>query len=178
MSINVYLRGDEVKKIQGFELRDRRSKDGQVWKEYSVPGLGLSWDKGRWFFYLHELTDPIPEVVKGLVEEITVQEVFPTHPSRVAGVYRLGDVEAVLDKPISDNCYSLKMRGKSMENMLKLCRTIRAGTVLPDESWEREQLRTNIPPSTEPINNRLKQLTWRQKLTQWRRWVRTLFSRL
>jgi hypothetical protein len=72
MSVNLYLKGDEVRKIEGFETRKRRERErdrDREWNEYYLPGVSLYHEKGRWFTTLSELTEPIPAVVGDLVEE-------------------------------------------------------------------------------------------------------------
>lgn len=139
MSINVYL-SDDVEKVTGFEAVERRSKDGQKWNEYKLPGISIFREKGRWYFYLHELTDPISDVVKDIVEEISFYERIPRRPDRISGIYKYKDAEAELDRSGEAVSYGLRIRGKSMENILALYRKIRAGKIVPEESWEEEQV--------------------------------------
>lgn len=136
MSINVYLK-DEVRQVEGFEERERIDKS-QKWNEHRISGMYLFHDKGRWYIILHNLTDQIPESVKELVEEISCFEAFSNQPKRALGIYKLEDVEAELDD-WDRGKYQLKMRGKSMENMLQLYRLIRAGKTLPAESYDGKQ---------------------------------------
>lgn len=138
MSINVYLK-DGVEQIEGFQTKERKSKDGQCWNEYHLPGLQVFRDKGRWYFFLHEFSDPIPDVAKDLVDEISFYERIPRHPDRISGIYKYEDAEAELDRSGEAASYGLRIRGKSMKNMLELYRKIRAGKIIPAESWDEEQ---------------------------------------
>lgn len=144
MSINVYL-NDSVEKLEGFETKDRKSKDGQCWQTYHLPGLQFFRDGGRWYFVGHELTDPIPAVVKGLVNEISFYGQIPWFPQRSIGIYRYEDAEAEID--YVGEIVRIRMCGKSMENMLELYRKIRAGKITPRESWYAEQESSQVKKS-------------------------------
>jgi len=149
MSINVYLK-DGVEQLEGFQTKKRKSKDGQQWNEYYLPGLKVSRDKGRWYFYLYELTDPIAPVVKDLVDEISFYDRIPRRPERAIGIYKHEDAEAELDRSGEAVSYGLRIRGKSMKNMLELYRRIRAGKITPRESWDAEQEMSQTPETPVP----------------------------
>ena len=138
MSINVYLK-DGVEQLEGFQIEDRKFKEEQHWNEYHLPGLRLYRDKGRWFFVLNEFTEPIPDVVKDFMDEISFYDRIPRRPDRISGIYKHEDAEAELDHSGEAMSYGLRIRGKSMKNMLELYRKIRAGKITPTESWDEEQ---------------------------------------
>jgi len=46
LSINVYL-SDKVTELEGYEVKQRQSKDGQRWEECYLPGIYLFREKGR-----------------------------------------------------------------------------------------------------------------------------------
>ncbi len=138
MSINVYLKDEVQQATTGFEEKEK-AESGHKRSEYRrVSGTSLLHDKGRWYFILHYLTDQIPDSVKEFVEEISCFETFSSQPKRALGVYKFESVEAELDD-WDKGKYQLKMRGKSMENMLKLYRLIRAGQTFPVESYDGQQ---------------------------------------
>ena len=149
MSINVYLK-DGVEQLEEFQTKERKSKDEQQWNEYYLPGLQVSRDKGRWYFYLHELTDPIPPIVRDLVDEISFYDRIPRRPERAIGIYKHDDAEAELDRSGEAVSYGLRIRGKSMGNMLELYRRIRAGKITPMESWDTEQEMPQTPETPVP----------------------------
>lgn len=154
MSINVYLK-DEVEKLEGFRTEERRYNDGSRRDDYHLPGLQIIRDKGRWYFYLNELTDLIPNVVKDLVAEISFYDRIPRYPERIAGIYKYKDAEAELDRKGEIRSYGLRIRGKSIENILELYRKIRAGKITPAESWdaEHEALQASEVPTKEAITS-------------------------
>lgn len=142
MSINVYLKKDEVKKHPDFETIPRQGGD-QSWEEYELLGFDLSYDKGRWYFTLHEPTDPIPETIKNIIEEISLRETLPVSPARERGLYRYKTAEAEIETGLSDKRekYNIRIIGKNMEDILTLFRKIKAGSIRPrpEESWEGKQ---------------------------------------
>jgi hypothetical protein len=91
---------------------------------------------------MKDLDDKFPEVFKAFVEEVTFQDSFATSPRRGTGIYRMENVVAEMDtSEYNRERYSVKMRGSlnDMPTMLNLYRAIRAGNVLPTESWETGQ---------------------------------------
>ena len=142
MSINVYLKGDEVRKLEGFTTKKRQGgKPVQEWDEHELSGVKLSHDKGRWYIMLHEPTEPVPATVVDIVEEISFYEWISLRPSREAGIYRHESAEAEVepDKIGGDNRLKIRIRAKKMEDLLELYRKIRTGSIRPEQSYEGQQ---------------------------------------
>ena len=142
MSINVYLKGDEVQKLEGFTTKKRQGgKPVQEWDEHELSGVKLSHDKGRWYIYLGELTDPIPAVVENIVEEISLREYLKGGVRRETGIYRYQSAEAEIDAASADGkpLYMVRIRAQKMEDLLELFRKIKIGSIRPEESYEGQQ---------------------------------------
>jgi len=134
MSVNVYFQ-DEVQKKDGFIVTNYTHKGKQL-DEYSLPGLQLYRDKGRFYFFFSELDNPIPTIVEDVVEDISFYDRIPCNPERIIGVYKYKSAEAELDRSGERVTYGLKIHGKNMEDIRELYRQIRAGTITPEESWD------------------------------------------
>ena len=143
MSIKVYLTGNAVESIEGFTTKSRQSNDSdKEWNEYELPGIKLCHEKGRWHLRLHELTDPIPELVVDIVDEISFYESIPTYPERVAGIYRHESAVAeIIPEAIrSDSYIRMRIVSKNMDDLRELYLKIRVGSILPEESYEEQQI--------------------------------------
>lgn len=141
MSVNVYLKGEEVQKLEGFTIRKRQGgKPIQEWDEYEVPGVKLFRDKGRWFVMLSE-SDPVPEAVKDIVEEISFHAIIPRLAAREAGIYRHESAKAKVKPWNSGHEWKLEIRieGKEMEDIRELFHKIEVGSIRPEESYEGPQ---------------------------------------
>lgn len=142
MGINVYLKGQWVTELPGFEVRPRSNKDGQKWNDYSLPGIYLNYKLGRWLIELYRLTDPIPSVLENLVEEITLQEWVSFYSRREAGIYRFGSAEAEVGtgKTYGDmNRITVFIRSKKMDDLCELYQRLLVGSIRPEESYEGPQ---------------------------------------
>lgn len=141
MSINVYLKDEEVRKVKGFEVIKHKEKDGSSWKEYRLPGIYLSYEKGRWHIILHYPIEPIPSLVSDIVEGISFRDWIPLIPKREAGIYHYKSAEAEVEmsKIGGTKKYHVHIKAKEMKDVLELFRRIRAGSIRPDESYEGEQ---------------------------------------
>lgn len=134
MSINVYLKDEEVRKLKGF----KETKTGG-----SIPGVTLLYKKGRWFTVLHQLTEPVPPAVVNIVDEISFHSKIPFHIEREAGIYRDKTAEAEIDLNESGNeeWNVIRINAKNMEDILKLFRMILIGSIRPEpgESYQGKQ---------------------------------------
>ena len=142
MGINVYLRGQWVTELPGFETKPRSSKDGQKWNDYSLQGIYLNYKLGRWLVELNRLTDPIPSVLVNLVEEITLQEWVSFYSRREAGIYRFGSAEAEVGTGKTDsdmNRITVFIRSKKMEDLRELYHRLLVGSIRTEESYEGPQ---------------------------------------
>lgn len=139
MSINVFLT-DGVMKLEGFTTTPRTER-GQTWQEYSLPGVKLFRDKGRFYTMLSEPTDPVPPVVAGVVDEISYYERLPGRPNREAGLYRCGTAEAEVESDTISGVpqKSVHIKAKNMGDACTLIRKIKTGSIRPDESYEGQQ---------------------------------------
>lgn len=140
MSVNAYLKKC-VESLEGFEKVERKEKTGEKWYTYSLPGIKLFYDKGRYYCILHELNEQVPDLVKSFVEEISFFEIFPRIPKRTVGIYRSKDAEAEVDEYLSES-YEIRIIGKNMQSMCDLYRAIRSGRIMPapKDRWDNEQL--------------------------------------
>ena len=136
MSINVYLKGEEVKKIQGFHEKTKGHR-GQEWTEYYLPGVKLHQDKGRWYTTLLYDTDKIPSVILDIVEEISLLETIPRFPARESGFYHLESAKGEVRN--HDQHKSVYLISQNMEDLRELFRRIQIGSIRPEESYEGEQ---------------------------------------
>ncbi len=137
MSITVYLK-EGVESISGYKERVMKDR-GQEWTVYSLPELTLFRDKGRWHVYLHELTEPVPEIIKDYLDEISFYEWFPLRPKRICGIYRVGDTEGDLDE--QGDHYVLRIRGQSMVSIREMYLKLRSGKLTPNINFEVAQER-------------------------------------
>lgn len=143
MSINVYLRGEWVTGLMGFETtKCRDSKSSNTWDDNRLPGIRLSHEHGRWYITL-ERTDRIPSILLNIVEEVTSQEWVSFVPhKRERGVYRLGSAEAEVGaQSLDDGRMWVCIVSKTMEDLRELDRQIRVGSILPvpELSYEGKQ---------------------------------------
>lgn len=141
MSINVNLKGNEVEKIKGFEVKELNDK-GKKYKEYSLPGICLYFDKGKYHTILHQLTESVPEILKDIVEEISFYDYFSPETKRITGIYQYKSAEAEVDFLNDRKFIQIRIIGKNMEDMKELYRQFRAGKIMPAERWDQEQSAT------------------------------------
>lgn len=136
-SIRVYLT-EGVRSKEYFEEQpqyDRR--DGSKWIKYRLSGgISLLQEGDRLYFSL-DMGDPIPPFTEDVVEEVSLYDYFSTFPTRARGVYKYKDATAQLDLPGTN--YILQIRGRCLTNVVDLYHQIRAGIILPTESWEAKQ---------------------------------------
>ncbi|MCR4274999.1 MAG: hypothetical protein NUW02_03050 [Candidatus Campbellbacteria bacterium] len=139
MSVNVFLKGEEVKNLEGFTTSTCRNGDGGTYDVYRLPGINLSNDKGRWFIWLSEPTDPIPALLVELVEEVSLHEAISSHPRRESGIYRHQSAEALVEQGDTKRSTMVNILGKNMKDVNELFRMIRTGSIRPEESFEGQQ---------------------------------------
>lgn len=135
MSVNVYLKGDEVMGLEGFDSTRK-----------SLPGnIVLFQEKGRWYFTLSDPSEPIPATVAGIVEEISLHAQVPCYDKREAGIYRFESAEAEIEQGQISGRYWLQVRikAKKMEDLRALLHMIRAGSIRSEVSYENQQVGTS-----------------------------------
>jgi len=139
MTIRVYLQGDKVTKLEGFDTKQKRDRENNTWNENSINGLRLYPDKGNglWYIESSDLNDSVPEWVADIVEEISCQDTFALWPERETGIYRYASAEGELNR--TDDYHSIRIRAKTIDDMRKLFRKIRGGAIRPKVSYENVQ---------------------------------------
>lgn len=141
MSINVYLKGDEIRGVEGYKATPQHDR-GQTWNKHTLPGIDLLFEKGRWFITLYDLTDAIPAVLESIVDEISVFVSLPIYSPREMGIYEHKSATAEID---TDNLggktdkFRLKIITKTMEDARELIEQFRCGTIRPKLSYEASQ---------------------------------------
>ena len=134
--IHVYL-NDEIQKVQGFKTQTIKNRDGREWEEYSLPGINLYREKGRFYINL-DLGDRIPSPLADLVGDISLQDTFPKSPKRTSGIYNYKDAKAVLEDLGPNNTTNrVQIRGKIIDSVTELYGKIRAGTILPPKAGKK-----------------------------------------
>jgi len=133
MSINVYLRGDEVTKLDGFKQDTAHMA--------KLNGIALWLDEGRWHSIMAYATDSIPPILEDLVVEISLHERLPQEIRRESGIYRLEDAKAEVETADTgrDKFTRVRIRGMSMANIASLLRLIKTGEIRPEQSYEGKQ---------------------------------------
>ncbi|MDO8559209.1 MAG: hypothetical protein Q7R84_02650 [bacterium] len=140
MSVNLYL-NDNVRKSELFKSEPYRNGTGD---QMTFDGMSIFGEKGR----LHIIwgnDDPIPEILKNLVEEVSCHEVIPQMGHRESGIYRHETAECELTPEDYGNAkrekpmYRLKITAKNLEDIQAIMHKIKTGTISPDESYEGNQ---------------------------------------
>lgn len=124
-----------------IETKEQRIK-GEKWDKYFFKGIQLFQDDGRFYLLFHKLEDGISETVKDVVSEISFYEWFLIEPERTRGKYELESASATVDLVSVEkkDKYVVRIVSKTMEDAKELYHAIRAGKILPVESWEEEQV--------------------------------------
>lgn len=141
MTTNVYLRGDEVKSLRGFETIARNEK-GQRWDEYKLAGSNLYYKDGRWYITLYNIDDKVPAILEGIVEEYSCYCWFSSIAHRINGVYRLGTAVAKVttgERKGSSVNFSIEIRAEKYDDLKELLHRIKVGNIDVDESYEDQQ---------------------------------------
>ncbi len=141
MSTNVYLRGDEVKSLTGFETIARNEK-GHRWDEYKIVGTTLYYKDGRWYITLYNIDDKVPAILEGIVEEYSCFCSFSSPAHRINGVYRLGTAVAKVttgERKGSSVNFFIEIRAEKYDELKELLHQIKVGNIDVDESYEGPQ---------------------------------------
>jgi len=89
-----------------------------------------------------ERTEPIPALVAGIVEEISLHELFPLEPKREAGIYLHGSARAEVEPKFINGRMQNRIcvTAKEMKDLQEVYEGIRVGSIRrPDKSYEGEQ---------------------------------------
>ena len=130
MSTRVYLT-DEVTKLEGFN-------------RVGYPPISISDDGGRWYIHLNQ-NSPIPQVLAEVVDEVSIFETIPAHPSRERGVYNLESARATVDVGYYGDLggmmtYEVIITAKTLEDARELLERIKIGNIhRPDVSYDAPQ---------------------------------------
>ncbi|MDP2676188.1 MAG: minor capsid protein [bacterium] len=138
MSIHVYLNGEEVGKLEGFQPSHR---DALKAKLFEVPGLDIWHEEGRWYTILYDVNAPVPAEVADIVEEISLYDLIPASPKRESGIYRYKSAEAEIEPDGGEKPrIQVRIRAKKMDDLRELFRSIKAGSIRPEKSYENRQI--------------------------------------
>lgn len=130
-SINVYLHGEEVRDHEGFQEQDDTRECSLT--NYSISGYKINYDGLRFFITLTDLDSPIPEVLDGLIEEVSLRTSLSTFFHREAGIYKLGPATAEVPVPIGGvNYVTVKIKGPDKDCVASLWRQIQLGSIRPE----------------------------------------------
>ena len=137
------MSGGKIYLKNGTDIEKREQmENGKNVSRYFFREIQFFEDDGRFYLLLHRLEDGVPEIVKDAVGEISFYEWFLTEPERIRGRYELESAFATVDLVSVEkkDKYIVRIVSKTMEDARKLYYAIRAGTILPVESWEEEQI--------------------------------------
>jgi len=137
MSVNIYLT-EVVRNAEGFKSVPHEDGSGD---KMTIHGMNVFRQHGR-LYVMHGDRDPISEVLKEFVDEISYHEWIPRVAPRESGIYKCGSAEGEL---IPDNAggkepkYRMSFRAKTMEDIWELVRLIKIGGIRPIQSYEGPQ---------------------------------------
>ncbi len=143
MSGKIYLKNGVMGR-EGFKVK-KQEKGTEKWIRYSLEGVRLLRDDGRFFLPLRALEDKVPEIVRDITDGISFRNQISVDPERARGRYALQSASATVDlvpdgKLGHDIEYVVQITSETIEDAKKLYYAIRAGEILPTESWEEEQV--------------------------------------
>lgn len=134
-AIRAYFKGDcpAGERFNGIPVQDKENPGNSY----------VTWDSG-W------------EIPAGIFSRFTVWDIWPAENIRELGVYNHKSARAELDKSVNGgiSCYTLAMSGTELNDLLELNRMIRAGKIRPTESWEAQQ----IPSDLDTLNEEIEKL--------------------
>lgn len=147
MSINIYLNTEKLEEHKDFEKTERMDK-GRKWIEHHFLGDYIFKEEGKYYIISHEIEKDLSELIEDMVDEISFYKQISLHPKRIMGVYTHESATATVDIGFSsrEEKYAVKIRGKKMKDVRELYHLIRAGKILPEESWEKEQVKKPSEP--------------------------------
>lgn len=131
MTTRIYLKSDAVKSVEFHHVGERSVLEGiKVRKD----------EAGRLYASPNSFGSKcaVAEELKAHTEEVTHQSVFDSPVRRTCGKYAHGTATMFLDRE-SVQQYKLGGYATVFEDLFDLYQKIRAGTILPVESWEAEQ---------------------------------------
>ena len=137
MSVRIYIKQDPSLKIvpvygRGYHLLELG--------ELRIVIHGIREGPGSYWSADH-LDDFFPEEFGPYIERVTFHGTVYHEGARALGVYRFAGAEAIVEATSDAGIYNLRISGSTLESVRLLHNVIRAGTILPIESWEKEQIR-------------------------------------
>lgn len=133
MSINVYLKGEEVTKLDGFTKETKTTRA-------SIPNIEFWNEKGRWHIRLYDLSEPVPPMLANIVDEISFHGKIPFYVKREAGIYCHNTAKAEVDFNDGDEKWNkVFITAKNMEDLREVFRMIKIGSIRPEQSYGGEQ---------------------------------------
>lgn len=165
MSVNVYLKGEEVTKLDGFKTV-KQHHQGNSWDNYNYKGLTLYCSGGDWYFTLYNVDDNIPDALKELVERVVYMGRFSFLPAREAGEYlhesAVAKVSSIDNSGKGNRENSIRIDAVKMEDLRELLKQIRVGSIRPHKSYEGPQnglSRNKLEAELKEANAKL-ELSW------------------
>jgi len=98
---------------------------------------------GNLFVEVPEMTggDPLSGTIQEHIAHFSIREVFDPVAKRTTGEYQFKESLAILD--LRDGKYVLRVLADNVRDLEELYLLIRAGRILPTESWEEPQIKDN-----------------------------------
>lgn len=93
----------------------------------------------NYHFQLEDDCAIIPESIMPYVTRFSILESIPDKWHRTSGIYKFRSAMATIDRP-PNRITDIKVVGTKIDDVRKLYRLIRAGKILPIESWETDQI--------------------------------------
>jgi hypothetical protein len=137
------MSGGKIYLEDGVDIKkEEQIEKGKKVSRYFFRGIQFFEDDGRFYLLLHRLEDGVPETVKDVVGKISFYEWFLVEPERTRGRYELESASATVDLVSVEkkDKYVVRITSKTMEDARELYYAIRAGEILPTESWEEKQV--------------------------------------
>ena len=131
MSVNGYLKEEELKELPGFEQVNTIPSE----IEYILLGFDLKFQGGRFFVVLKDLEVKFPEYIEEIIEEISFQSIPNPHVFiRTAGIYKLGSAKAIVDYNtyMPDSPLRVIISAPSIREARDLYLALRIGNIKPD----------------------------------------------
>jgi hypothetical protein len=95
-------------------------------------------DSDNYYYEMDDLEETIPPIFNNFVAEVSLFD-FGRYAHREHGRYVHEEAHAIVDETRSSGL-SIKVRGPTLDSVRSLYYLIRSGKILPEESWEDEQM--------------------------------------
>ncbi len=140
MAVTVHVYFQDT--VQGLLVKASESGATGIVQNTDGSSIVLHGGDNGWHMECYDNFVGVPEVLCPHVRFVTLWDYPPMCPHRERGVYRHGSAEAVLDLgKIGGNPYAkIQVSATNMDDAQMLWRMIRAGSIRPAESFEKEQV--------------------------------------